>query len=76
MQGSIRRGGDTTARQQKARRDTRSTFETSRCNTCNIKKQMKHLKYMSETLAKTREKHLKIIANICNIQIKHFATYV
>jgi hypothetical protein len=32
-------GGDTEARQQKARRgcNTRSTFETSRCNTCNIR---------------------------------------
>jgi hypothetical protein len=32
---------------------------------------MKHLKYASETLAKTHEKHLKTIANILNIQIKH-----
>jgi hypothetical protein len=37
---------------------------------------MKHLKYASETLAKTPEKHLKTIANRHNIQIKHFATYV
>jgi hypothetical protein len=32
---------------------------------------MKHLKHASETLAKTPEKHLKTIANICNIQMKH-----
>jgi hypothetical protein len=28
---------------------------------------MKHLKYTSETLVKTPEKHLKTIENICNI---------
>ena len=32
---------------------------------------MKHLKQASETFAKILEKHLKIIANIDNIQIKH-----
>jgi hypothetical protein len=37
---------------------------------------MKHLKQASETLTKTSEKHLKIIANICNIQMKHLQTYV
>jgi hypothetical protein len=31
------------------------------------RKQMKHLKQASETLAKTSEKHLKTIANIYNI---------
>ena len=36
-----------------------------------IRRQMKHLKYASETLTKTYEKHLKTIANIRNIQIKH-----
>jgi hypothetical protein len=30
-------------------------------------KKIKHLKYVSETLAKTPEKHLKTITNICNI---------
>jgi hypothetical protein len=34
-------------------------------------RQMKQLKYASETLVKTPEKYLKIIANICNIQMKH-----
>jgi hypothetical protein len=34
---------------------------------------MKYLKQVSETLAKTSEKHLKTIANICNIRIKTFA---
>jgi hypothetical protein len=33
-------------------------------------------KKIDETLVKTSEKHLKIIANICNIQIKHLQTYV
>jgi len=33
---------------------------------------MKHLKHASKTL----EKHLKTIANIRNIQIKHFNIYV
>jgi hypothetical protein len=32
---------------------------------------MKHLEHASETLAKTHEKYLKIIANIYNILIKH-----
>jgi len=32
---------------------------------------MKYLKHVSETLAKTCKKHLKPIANIRNIQIKH-----
>jgi hypothetical protein len=32
---------------------------------------MKQLKHASKTVAKTPEKHLKIIANICNMQIKH-----
>jgi hypothetical protein len=40
------------------------------------RRQIKHLKQVSETLAKTPEEHLKIIANICNIQIKHLQTYV
>jgi hypothetical protein len=33
------------------------------------KRQMKYLKQTSETVVKTSEKHSKIIANICNIQI-------
>jgi hypothetical protein len=33
-------------------------------------RQMKQLKHASKTLAKTPEKYLKTIANICNIQIK------
>jgi hypothetical protein len=37
---------------------------------------MKHLKQAFETLAKTPEKYLKTVANICNIQIKHSQTYV
>jgi hypothetical protein len=40
------------------------------------RRQMKHLKHASETLAKTPEKHLKTIANVCNIQINTLATYV
>jgi hypothetical protein len=40
------------------------------------RRQMKHLKQASETLAKTSEKHLKAIKNICNIQMKHSQTYV
>jgi hypothetical protein len=39
-------------------------------------REMKHLKPASETLAKTPEKHLKTIANICNIQMKHLQTYI
>jgi ERCC4-type nuclease len=34
-------------------------------------RRMKHLKHVSETLAKTIRKHFKTIANICNIQMKH-----
>jgi hypothetical protein len=30
-------------------------------------RQMKHLRHVSETLAKIIRKHLKTIANICNI---------
>jgi hypothetical protein len=40
------------------------------------RRQMKHLKQSSETLVKTPEKHLKTIANIYNIQMKHLQTYV
>jgi hypothetical protein len=40
------------------------------------RRQMKHLKQTPETLAKTLEKHLRTIANICNIQMKHSQTYV
>jgi hypothetical protein len=48
--------------------NTLFTFEIFRCKSCNIKKrQMKHLKQASETLAKMAEKHLKTNANICNI---------
>jgi hypothetical protein len=47
--------------------NTRSTFETSKCNTYNIKKTDETLKHASKTLAKTPEKHLKTIANMCNI---------
>ena len=32
---------------------------------------MKHLKYAYETHGKTPGKHLKTIANICNVQMKH-----
>jgi hypothetical protein len=35
------------------------------------RRKMKHLKHVSETLAKIREKHLKTIANIRDIQIKY-----
>jgi hypothetical protein len=43
--------------------NTRSTFETSRCNSCNIqKRQMKYLKQAFETLAKTSK---KIFENHC-----------
>jgi len=50
------------------RYNIRSSFETSRCNNCNIRlKTMKHLKYASETLAKTPGKYLKPLQNICNI---------
>jgi hypothetical protein len=52
-------------------------FETFRYNSYEIQeREMKHLKPAFETLAKTPEKHLKIIANICNIQMKHLQTYV
>jgi hypothetical protein len=42
----------------------------------HTKRQMKNLKQASETLAKTAEKHLKTIANIYNIKMKHLQTYV
>jgi hypothetical protein len=35
------------------------------------RRQMKHLKHVSETPTKTPEKHSKTIANICSIQMKH-----
>jgi aromatic ring-opening dioxygenase LigB subunit len=38
--------------------------------------QVKHVKQVSKTLTKTIEKHLKTIANICIIQMKHSQTYV
>jgi hypothetical protein len=40
------------------------------------RRQMKHFKQVSETLVKTLEKHLKPIAKIYNIQMKHLQTYV
>jgi hypothetical protein len=39
--------------------------------TIYIRRQLKHLKHASETLEKTPETHLKTIATIHNIQIKH-----
>jgi hypothetical protein len=52
--------------------NTQSTFKISSTTLASYKtRQMKHLKYTSETLAKTLEKHLKTIANIHNNQIKH-----
>jgi hypothetical protein len=39
-------------------------------------KQMKHLKHALETLVKTPQKHLKTIANICNILMIYSQTYV
>jgi hypothetical protein len=38
------------------------------------RRQVKHLKQASKILVKTLEKHLKTIANICNIQMKHSQT--
>jgi hypothetical protein len=38
------------------------------------RRQIKYLKQASETHAKTPKKHLKTIANICSIQIKHLKT--
>jgi hypothetical protein len=51
---------------------------------CNIDILLKHSdatvaiykKKTDETLAKTPEKHVKTIANICNIRMKHLQTYV
>jgi hypothetical protein len=40
------------------------------------KKTNETLEHVSEALAKIPEKHLKLIANLCNIQIKTLATYV
>jgi hypothetical protein len=40
------------------------------------RRQLKHLKQASETLAKTSEKHLKTIAHICNTQMIHLQRYV
>jgi hypothetical protein len=40
------------------------------------RRQIKHLKQVSEILVKMLEKHLKTIANICNIQMKHLQTYI
>jgi hypothetical protein len=40
------------------------------------KTQMRHLKQASETPVKMPKKHLKTIANICNIKIKYLQTYV
>jgi hypothetical protein len=46
--------------------NTRSTFETSKYNSCNIR-----LNMLLKPLKETYETHLKTIAAICNIQIKH-----
>jgi hypothetical protein len=40
------------------------------------RRQMKYLKQPFKTLAKTFKKHLKTIAKICNVQMKHLQTYV
>jgi hypothetical protein len=52
--------------------NTRSTFETFECNTAINKRLMKHLKYASETLAKTIENHRKHMQH----PNKTLATYV
>ena len=52
---------------------SRSTFKTSRCNTCNIQiRLIKHLKHASETLTKTIENHCKHKQRLDKI----LATYV
>jgi hypothetical protein len=40
------------------------------------RRKIKHLKHVFETLTKTTEKCLKIIANIRNMQIKRLQTYI
>jgi len=81
MPSQRRRGGDTGARQQKkqeGRHNTRSAFETSKNNSCNLRLNvvetlenilMKHLKNTPET-------HLKTIATIHKDPNKTHATYV
>ena len=64
--------GETTERRG-GRCNTRSSLKyPDASNTTYIWKQMKHLKYASETLAKTPE----TIVNIRNIKIKHCTIYV
>jgi hypothetical protein len=54
--------------------NTRSTFEISRCNTCKLQHTSdddEYFKHASETVPKTPKNHLKTIANMHNIKIKH-----
>jgi hypothetical protein len=53
-------GEGETAEKRRQRSNTRSTFEISGCNTCNIRlRQMKHMKHASETLVATPDLLLK-----------------
>jgi hypothetical protein len=47
------------------RYNTRSTFETSKYNSCKIRRQLKHLKYASETLKKHSNIQIKHMQRIC-----------
>jgi hypothetical protein len=56
---------------------TQSTFKTYRCDTCNIQKKInENFKHTSKTLAKTCEKHMKIIAIHTQHVDKTITTYV
>jgi hypothetical protein len=71
MQGSRRQERDTKTRQQKAMRDATPDLVMKHSDAILAtykRRQMKHMKHVSETLAKTHEKkHFKTIANILNI---------
>jgi hypothetical protein len=63
-QPAPREGGDTEARQSKARREQNATpslllKHSDATLATYIRRQMKHTKYASETLAETPDKHLK-----------------
>jgi hypothetical protein len=52
---------------------SRSTFATSRQNTCNIcLEQMKHLEHTLETYVYSHYNMCNILISFCNIDIQHF----
>jgi hypothetical protein len=78
LAGGVGGGGDTEVRQQKARRKMQHPIYFQKIqmqHSQHVLRPMKHLKHVSEALAK-HIKTLETIVNMRNIQISILVTYV